>query len=35
MKGAMQEQWYHQIPKERRVTEPRINLTFRAIQGIV
>jgi alkylated DNA repair dioxygenase AlkB len=35
MKGAMQEQWYHQIPKERRVTEPRINLTFRAIQGTV
>lgn len=34
MKGAMQEHWYHQVPKERRVTEPRINLTFRAIHGI-
>lgn len=31
MKGAMQEHWYHQVPKERRVTEPRINLTFRTI----
>lgn len=35
MKGAMQEHWYHQVPKERRVTEPRINLTFRAIHHIM
>ena len=33
MKGAMQEHWYHQVPKERRVTEARINLTFRTIIG--
>ena len=33
MKGAMQEHWYHQVPKERGVTEPRINLTFRHILG--
>ena len=33
MKGAMQEHWYHQVPKERGVAEPRINLTFRRIVG--
>lgn len=34
MKGAMQEHWYHQVPKERGVTEPRINLTFRRIAPV-
>ncbi|MBU3740817.1 MAG: alpha-ketoglutarate-dependent dioxygenase AlkB [Candidatus Kapabacteria bacterium] len=33
MKGAMQEHWYHRVPKERGVAEPRINLTFRTIVG--
>lgn len=34
MQGAMQEHWYHQVPKEPRVQEARINLTFRRIIGI-
>lgn len=31
MSGATQHHWQHQIPKQRGVTEPRINLTFRQI----
>ncbi len=31
MKGATQTNWLHSIPKTRRVTQPRINLTFRTI----
>lgn len=31
MQGAMQEHWYHQVSKEPKVLEPRINLTFRRI----
>jgi alkylated DNA repair dioxygenase AlkB len=29
MKGAIQQNWWHALPKSKRVTEPRINLTFR------
>jgi len=29
MKGATQEHWLHALPKTKRVSEPRINLTFR------
>ncbi len=32
MKGTTQEFWLHQIPKSKKVTKPRINLTFRVIQ---
>ena len=31
MEGAMQEHWLHQIPKTKKLLEPRINLTFRKI----
>ncbi len=29
MKGATQTHWLHSLPKSKRVTSPRINLTFR------
>ena len=29
MKGTTQENWLHQIPKSKKVTSPRISLTFR------
>jgi len=32
MKGDLQHQWDHQIPKSLKITRPRINLTFRVIQ---
>ncbi|MBL7471372.1 alpha-ketoglutarate-dependent dioxygenase AlkB family protein [Robertkochia sediminum] len=32
MKGALQHFWQHQIPKSKRVTRERINLTFRVIK---
>ncbi len=31
MKAGMQSHWLHQVPKEPKVTEPRINITFRNI----
>lgn len=31
MGGEMQHYWKHQIPKERKIIDPRINLTFRYI----
>jgi alkylated DNA repair dioxygenase AlkB len=33
MKGETQTHWLHSIPKAKRITEPRINLTFRTIVG--
>ena len=32
MSGSLQHHWLHQIPKTTRPLEPRINLTFRALQ---
>ena len=32
MKGALQHYWLHQIPVQKKVTKPRINLTFRTIK---
>ena len=32
MKGNTQHHWLHQLPKSKKVTEPRINLTFRIIK---
>lgn len=32
MKGALQHNWLHQIPVQKRVLQPRINLTFRTIK---
>lgn len=32
MKGKTQEHWLHQVPKSKKVTEPRINLTFRQMK---
>ena len=31
MKGTTQHHWQHQLPKTKRIQEPRINLTFRRI----
>jgi alkylated DNA repair dioxygenase AlkB len=31
MKGTTQHFWQHQIPKVKKLTQPRINLTFRQI----
>ena len=31
MKGSIQHFWQHQIPKQTKILEPRINLTFRNI----
>lgn len=33
MKGETQNNWQHQLPKSKREMQPRINLTFRNIQG--
>lgn len=33
MAGHTQQHWKHELPKRRRVHEPRINLTFRWIHG--
>lgn len=32
MKGPTQHRWLHQVPKETKACEPRINLTFRMIR---
>ena len=32
MSGASQREWIHQAPKQLKVQEPRINLTFRMVQ---
>lgn len=32
MLGSLQEHWLHQVPKTKKVVDPRINLTFRFIQ---
>ncbi len=31
MRGDFQQHWQHQVPKQLKITEPRINLTFRFI----
>ena len=31
MKGATQTHWLHSIPKSKKITKPRINLTFRTM----
>ena len=31
MKGALQHNWLHQVPVQKRITDSRINLTFRTI----
>lgn len=31
MKGVTQKHWLHQLPQSKKITEPRINLTFRTI----
>ena len=32
MKGAIQKNWWHALPKSKKVIEPRINLTFRLMK---
>jgi alkylated DNA repair dioxygenase AlkB len=31
MKGTTQSHWLHAIPKSKKITRPRINLTFRTM----
>ena len=31
MKDITQTHWHHQLPKTKKVTQPRINLTFRSM----
>lgn len=33
MKGKIQQYWLHTLPKSKKITRPRINLTFRTIVG--
>jgi len=33
MKGFVQHDWQHQIPKQLRITEERLNLTFRQVKN--
>ncbi len=33
MKGETQHHWVHALPKTKKITSPRINLTFRAFRG--
>jgi alkylated DNA repair dioxygenase AlkB len=33
MKGATQHHWIHAMPKTKKITTPRINLTFRLFVG--
>ena len=32
MKDTTQTHWHHQLPKTKKVTEPRVNLTFRRMR---
>jgi alkylated DNA repair dioxygenase AlkB len=34
MSGLCQKMWEHEVPRETRVTEPRINLTFRMVNNL-
>ena len=34
MSGPMQREWKHAVPKMARVTEPRVNLTFRWVEVV-
>lgn len=34
MSGALQHNWKHEIPKQRKIGDPRLNLTFRKINAI-
>ncbi len=35
MKGETQHHWHHQLPKTPQIDQPRVNLTFRQIVGLV
>ncbi len=34
MKGTTQTHWLHRLPPTKRITKPRVNLTFRTIVGL-
>ena len=34
MKGTIQEHWWHSLPKSKKITESRINLTFRQMYAL-
>ncbi|TNE72298.1 MAG: alpha-ketoglutarate-dependent dioxygenase AlkB [Bacteroidetes bacterium] len=34
MKGTVQHEWKHEVPKEKYVTSPRLNVTFRLIHEL-
>jgi hypothetical protein len=33
MKGTIQSHWLHALPKSKKITESRINLTFRQMHA--
>ena len=33
MRGTTQTYWHHQLPKSKKITQPRVNLTFRTMLG--
>jgi len=33
MRGTTQSNWHHQLPKSKKITSPRVNLTFRTMLG--
>jgi alkylated DNA repair dioxygenase AlkB len=34
MAGELQQYWKHQLPVQRKIKEPRINLTFRVMESL-
>lgn len=32
VKGTLQEHWLHQVPTQKKITTPRINLTYRSVK---
>ena len=33
MRGSTQQLWEHEVPRSKRVTQPRVNLTFRVVES--
>ena len=32
MRGSTQQLWEHEVPRSKKVKEPRVNLTFRKVR---
>ena len=33
MRGSTQQLWEHEVPRSKRITQPRVNLTFRVVES--